>query len=247
MWIEKWRPVFMAEGEAGAGAPAGGETPPPAPAPAAGSAAAAQAQVAKESVPPKLLSEAEAKPPEPPAAEPPKPAEEPKAPEAPKPLIDAKALKVPEGFSLPQEQIDNLAAILGDEKMQHQDRAQALLDLHTKALQTATDGVTKFWTETQKKWAEDVAMDKDIGTGDKNSPLKPEVKTAVAKLIDAHGGVELRRALDMTGAGNHPAVVKAFAKFAAQLTEGSLRSGSPPGAKPRSGAQAMYPDLPSQG
>lgn len=59
--------------------------------------------------------------------------------------------------------------------------------------------------DTQTAWADAVRNDPEIG-GDK---LAPSLAQA-AKVIDAYGGAALREALNVTRAGNNPAVVKAF-------------------------------------
>lgn len=58
---------------------------------------------------------------------------------------------------------------------------------------------------TQTAWQDAIKSDPEIG-GDK---LAPSLAQA-AKVIDRYGGAELREALNLTRAGNNPAIVKAF-------------------------------------
>lgn len=157
--------------------------------------------------------------------------------------FDAKSLKIPEGFTADEAQLSEFSAIFSDQTLEPNARAQKLLDLHTKALKAAVEGPSKAWDDLTVKWVGEIAADKDLGTGDAKSPLKPEVKAALSKIIDQVGGTELRQALDFTGAGNNPAIVRAFYKLGQQFTEGKPVQGNPPSTQ-RSGASALYPDLP---
>ena len=59
--------------------------------------------------------------------------------------------------------------------------------------------------------------------------------------------------MNFTGAGDHPAFLKAFHKLAQLVGEGThVRGGNPsphgnPKSQPKSAAQIMYPNLPSAG
>ena len=55
----------------------------------------------------------------------------------------------------------------------------------------------------------------------------PQVLSNALRAAEAIGGDELLAALDSTGAGNHAAVISAFARMAPLVLEGSLRGASP--------------------
>lgn len=87
---------------------------------------------------------------------------------------------------------------------------------------------------TQESWIDAVKNDVEIG----GTKLAASIANA-AKAIDAYGSNELRQALELTRAGNHPAVVKFFAKIGAAMGEpGNLLTGRPAPGKPTSGEQA---------
>lgn len=167
-----------------------------------------------------------------------------------KPSIEEKPLaiadlKLPEGFSPDETQFKAFADVLSNKDLTPQARAQALADLHVNALKAAAEGPSKAWDDVTNKWLGEIAADKDIGSGNPKSPFKPEVKAALSKIIDQVGGTELRQALDFTGAGNNPAIARAFFKLAKGYTEGTPVAGSPQTGKPQGpGAAALYPDLP---
>ncbi len=173
------------------------------------------------------------------------PAEQKPAVEAP--VIDMKALKLPEGTTLDEATFKTFSTVLTDDKLSPQERAQSLIELHTSALQKATEAPSRVWNEVVEKWTKEVSTDKDLGSGDPKSPLKPAVSSAIAKAIDNLGGAELRAALDLTGAGNSPAILRALFKAASKFAETSTptQGGNPPPSSPRGlGAAALYPELP---
>lgn len=162
------------------------------------------------------------------------------------PALDIKSVKIPEGFKADDVQLNEFGTILGDPNLTPNDRAQKLVDLHTKALKAAAEEPSKAWDDLTVKWVGEIAADKDLGSGDAKSPLKPEVKAGLSKIIDQVGGTELRQALDFTGAGNNPAIVRAFYKLGQHLVEGKPVTGNPPTSKPPATAGgALYPDLPT--
>lgn len=163
-------------------------------------------------------------------------------PEAPAGL-DLKAIKLPEGFTLDEKLAGEFSNLLTDAKLSPQDRGQKLIDLHSATLKAAVEAPYKLWSDTQATWVKEVAADKDFGSGDLKEPLKTEVKEAISKVIDQYGGQPLRDALALTGAGNNPAIIRAFAQMSKLLTEGKpVRGGNPP-APSKSPAERMYPHL----
>lgn len=178
-----------------------------------------------------------------------KPEDGEKKPDAPSAPEKYEPFKVPEGFTL-SEPIAAEAGTLFKELNLSQDQAQKLIDFHAAKTREAAEAPGKLWADTQEEWVKAVKADPEIGS------KLPVVKQTIAKAIDslpAPLAAEFRQAMDYTGAGNNPAFIKAFYKFATQLTEGGHVSGggpssfgqAKPGDKPASLAAAMYPTLPT--
>lgn len=172
----------------------------------------------------------------PPAGDPPKTElgkpPEPKA-DAPAPF-DAAKLTLPEGMKADDPAVKTFAEIWADEALGPQDRAQKLMDLYKDTVTQARQAGIDAWNATNEKWVNEVKADAEIG-GAKFTTTK----TTIAKAIDSLGpelSVAFRQGLDVTGAGNHPAIWKGLAKMAALLTEGGHVTGAPPSAKPDLGA-----------
>lgn len=157
--------------------------------------------------------------------------------------------KVPDGLKVNPEKM-TAATTLFKELGLPQDGAQKLVDLYAKELTEAAEAPLNAYLDQRKEWQKAVMADPEIG-----GKLK-EVRTTISRAIDTLGGPlakEFREAMDLTGAGDHPAFIKAFFKFGSQLTEGrhvngggpSIHGQARPGNASGPGAAAMYPGLPS--
>jgi hypothetical protein len=184
-------------------------------------------------------------PPAPPAPpEPPKPGdppkEPPKEPDAPAAFALDK-VKLPEGMKADDPLTAVLRRLMADDKISPAERGQKLLDLYADATKKAGDASTEAWNTVNKEWAAKTLADTDIG-----GAKWPAAKATIAKAIDSLGpdlAAGLREALDITGAGNHPAVTKALHAWASKLTEGTHIGGNPP-SKPQTVKEAFYPNSP---
>lgn len=156
--------------------------------------------------------------------------------------------KVPEGFTL-DETVSAEASTLFKGMDLTQDEAQQLVDFYVKQTNEVADAPYKLYNDMREEWRGKVKADAEIGH------KLPTVKATVSKAIDSLGDPTLakdfREAMDLTGAGDNPAFIKAFYKLALRLTEGAHVSGTgpstlgqkAPGAAPKSAASAMYPNL----
>lgn len=156
---------------------------------------------------------------------------------------------LPEGVQAHPEKMA-VASALFKELNIPQEGAQKLVDLYAKELTEAAKLPLQNYADTRKAWQDTVTNDPEIG-----SKLK-EVRITASRAIDLLGPAlakQFREAMDLTGAGDHPAFVKGFYKLGQILTEGRHVGGSGPSAhgqqapgKPTgTGPAAMYPNLPS--
>ncbi|TAI99813.1 peptidase [Pectobacterium versatile] len=90
------------------------------------------------------------------------------------------------------------------------------------------------WQKTVEDWAETVKADKEIG-GDKLTANLGKAQQAVMQF----GGEDLKQALQETGLGNHPALVKAFVKIGHAMSEDKMLGGGSNGEQ-LSAAQVLY-------
>ncbi|MFZ0931248.1 MAG: hypothetical protein WAN11_21760, partial [Syntrophobacteraceae bacterium] len=128
-----------------------------------------------------------------------------------------------------------------------QEQAQKLLSFGGDKIKALTEAPYKAWSEMQTKWQAEVKADPEIG----GTKFQDSVKAAalvfqpgesnpfVTNDADAQA---LRDALNMTGAGNNPALVKLFVRMGNLLKEpGSLTGG--PVNKTKDFLNAMYPTM----
>src|SRR5215831_3812353 len=146
-------------------------------------------------------------------------------PEAPKTLLNEKPGKntgevpekyefsLPEGFNIDEattKEVDTLFREIGLD----QPSAQRLMDLYTTKVKEVAEAPINTWSETRKGWVEEIKNDPALGK------RLPEVRQTVARAIDGLGdqkmAQEFRQAMDITGAGDNPAFIRAFYKLAQQ-------------------------------
>lgn len=164
--------------------------------------------------------------------------DKPKEPEGPTP-VEYKDLKLPEGV-VPDAPL--VAAFVETVAAQGvpQAAAEAAIAALAPKVQEALQAPYKEWERQQTAWLEEINNDPVIG-GEK---LKP-AQAKIAKLLTNQAFVSpgFLQAMLATGAGNHPEVVRTFAKLAEALTEpGMLPTARPPRTM-RSVAERHYPNL----
>ncbi len=174
------------------------------------------------------------------------PPSEPTQPTVPEAYSDFTA---PEGVTIDQTILAEATPIFKELGLS-QTNAQKLVDFYNKQTSSINAALHKQMEDTRLAWRDEVRADKDIG-GKLDSVLV-EIGRAKDKL-PADVRSSLNAALDFTGAGDHPAIVKAFYEFAKLINEGTHVSGGGPspagqnktGQTQRpSAAQSLYPNLP---
>lgn len=160
----------------------------------------------------------------------------------PAPLPSYEPWKFPENTSVDEAQIAEVNRMFGEfEQMTKADHAlvqkfgQQMIDRHIAGIQSAVDQLTaayqKAWKDQTQQWHDAFIKDPEIGG------QKKDVSAAAAnEFIRRHGGTyeqqtELRNILEKTGLGNHPSIIRTFAKATANLAEGKIvPAGMPPAA-----------------
>jgi hypothetical protein len=167
--------------------------------------------------------------------------------------------KAPEGYIIDKVLLE--AALPAFKELNlTQDQAQRLVDIQVARELALAKAPQETYENLRKDWRAKVTADTDIRayTTDGKTGIdavKIDISRALGTLDPTLAG-EFRAAMDLTGAGDHPAFVKAFWKLSQGLLEGKPVTGrgpSPAGqvdpSKPvrPSPAAAMYPNLPSAG
>jgi hypothetical protein len=157
---------------------------------------------------------------------------------------------VPEGFTLDGEVAKEAGALFKGLDLT-QTQAQSLVDYYVKQTKEAFEAPFNAYMDKRQEWRDEINADPDIGGSKLNG-----VKVSIGRLIDSFGNAKVaeafREAMDYTGAGDNPAVVRGLYELSRRLTEGAAVRGNGPstegqrlGPEQRSTAQAIYPHLPS--
>ena len=119
-----------------------------------------------------------------------------------------------------------------------QEQAQKFIDLATSREQQAASAGLKAFVDLQTKWVSEIKADPEVG----GTRLEASMASA-ARAIDRLGVPGLREALDLTGAGNNPAIVKAFVRLGQMVSEDRFAPGRDAApAAPLSPAERIYGD-----
>jgi len=176
-----------------------------------------------------------------PAAAPEAPAQTETAPAEEPPAI-AYEFTLPEGVKLEDKALEEFKSVLGEHRAQPE-LAQKLLDRHIAEVNRIHEQTQQrqhdVWETTQTQWRDQVKADPEIG----GSRFETTITTC-AGLVRNYGGsqqeiAELTQALNYTGAGNNPAIIKWIARIGAALKEGRPAPSAPP-AQPQTRAQRRY-------
>ena len=154
----------------------------------------------------------------------------------------------PEGTTLDKELVAEAAPIFKELNLS-QEAAQRLINFHMEKVGKVNESLTKTVEDMRADWRNQVMADKDIGG--KIDQVKVELGRAKDRLSpDVRKAFD--QAMDTTGLGDHPAVVKALYEMAKMVNEGShVNGGGPsPNGQSKSGevsrpslAGALYPNL----
>lgn len=160
------------------------------------------------------------------------------------------AFTVPDGVKLDEKAIEAAQSIFKELNLS-QEQAQKLVAFQAEQMKAGAEAGVKQYEDLRNEWRNETSKNKDLGDG---NDLKPSVKANIGRALDLVLSADERKAFneaaDLTGAGDHPAILAAFNKLASRIGEGKLVNGSGPSpqgqpGRPKTGAQAMFPHLPS--
>lgn len=167
------------------------------------------------------------------------------------------AFTAPDGYTIDAAAIDAATPIFRELGLT-QAQSQRLVDFHTSQMIAASKAPMEAVETMRTEWRAKVAADPDLAkavNGDKTGleAVKLDIGRALSNIPPAEAAA-LKAAMDLTGAGDHPDIVKGYWRLAQFIIEGKHVNGGGPSphgqsktgvaAKP-SAAQSMYPTLPS--
>jgi hypothetical protein len=114
--------------------------------------------------------------------------------------------------------------------------AQDIVDMVAPKLTEALTQPYQLWKKTQENWQAEAKADAEFG-----GPDFARNMASIAKVLDQYCDPKLRDALNVTGAGNHPAIIRSFWRLAQILTEPSHVAAAKPASVSKDPAGVMYP------
>jgi hypothetical protein len=145
------------------------------------------------------------------------------------------SLVMPEGVAVDQQLLDAIGPDFKELGLTNE-QAQKLADKFIKLQGERSAGQMKGWGETVSGWADQAKSDKEIG-GDK---WDATVKDAT-RFIRTYETPALKDYLNASGGGNHPELIRIFAKAGALIREDNVPAGGAGGAsKPVDPAHVLF-------
>lgn len=170
---------------------------------------------------------------------------------------NAYEFKAPEGYTLDAKLVEEVTPVFKELGLNNE-QAQRLVEFHSKAMIEAAKAPESTYAAMRNDWQAKAKADPDMAkavNGDKTGldAVKLDMGRALNAIGDPTLAAEFKQAMDLTGAGDHPAFIKTFWKMAQFITEGKHVAGAQPSihgqvapgtdARP-SAAKSLYPNLP---
>jgi hypothetical protein len=110
--------------------------------------------------------------------------------------------------------------------------AEALMtEQQAQAKQTAD-----AWTAIHEEWTRTIKADPEIG-----GKQFDEATAAARSVVDRFGDDDLKADMDLYGFGNHPGLIKTFARIGKAMGDGKFDAGGP-AASAKDPVDILYPD-----
>lgn len=124
--------------------------------------------------------------------------------------------EVPEGFELQPEITDDFRVVAKELNLP-QAAAQKVIDLGTRLTKSVIDAQAKAFVDARAEWVTASKADAEFGGDKLNQSL-----TYAAKFRDAYATPELKTLLNESGMGDHPEVVRLFARAGKAISEAAF-------------------------
>lgn len=142
--------------------------------------------------------------------------------------------KTPDDVEMAEETLTGVRD-LSKELGLDQEQAQKVVDLGSQLSQRWATQLQEQHDQQVTEWGEQAKADKEIG-GDKFEQSLADAKAAYDKFATP----ELTSFLNESGLGNHPEVIRLFARLNKQVGDDTLVSGQPAPQGPKTQAERLY-------
>jgi hypothetical protein len=134
--------------------------------------------------------------------------------EEPKPLepMVYEEFKAPEGVKIDKEKVEQFTKAIGEHRLP-QEVAQKLFDMHVAEISSITQKAHAdqwdVYNQTRKEWRNRVLSDPEIGGSGHQTAMKI-IAEGRNHIVPESERAEFNEMLNITGVGDHPALLKAF-------------------------------------
>lgn len=147
--------------------------------------------------------------------------------------FDPAALKVPEGVTPDAELLNNFGELAGKMNLS-QEQAQELVDLQVKAVQAQE----AQHMEVRRQWVEELKADPEFG----KTHFEGTVSDAQAVLRRFDDSGEVLQALQASGFGDNPAIIKMLARIKRSISDDEFITTSDKSSNKKSLNERLWPD-----
>ncbi len=116
-------------------------------------------------------------------------------------------LKIPEGLQLPKDSVEKIASYAREQGFS-KDKAQELLNLEADMVKEMIAAQQESYSKTREEWVNQVKNDQEIG----GNNFKQSIDHA-QRALKQFASDEFIKTLNETGYGDHPEVVRVFARI----------------------------------
>jgi len=128
--------------------------------------------------------------------------------------------------------------LFNDPKLTRAELAQKIVDMQVSSLKALGESRQSAWENLQTEWQKAAQNDPEVGGANLSTTV-----SNVGWLLETYGDLEVRQVFDLTGAGNHPAMLKFLNRIAGKYREGAPVSAGVPPTSEKSQAQRMFPSM----
>lgn len=153
--------------------------------------------------------------------------------------LKAEDLTIPEGMEVDQEGMDGFLNLVNEHQLPRE-AVDQLVALQADVMGRAADALSEAYDTMLSQWREEAKSHPDFG-GDKLNPTLGKINAMIREEAGEQAQ-EIFQALDLTGAGNHPAIIGFLSKLAAKYAEGTPTVGQPGMLNEASLAERMFPN-----
>ncbi len=144
---------------------------------------------------------------------------------------------LPEGMEVDKELVGEFGDVAKELKLS-QTQAQKVVDLQTKTMTRAGELLQERWEGTQKEWRESTENDKEYGGKGLDESL-----VFAKKAIEVFGNDAFAEAMESTGMGNHPEMLRFLWKVGKSTGEDGILKGGVEAGAPKDLASRIFPNM----